>query len=166
MSSTPLVRRLMSWVLAICLIVPYIPSPAYAAEDDNSTVVEEVSSDVFEEVDETNQDAGLDAELDEERDSSSPIADSTTTDVPSFEDNDTIEENTAIDDYDIVVALDGYSESEHLGAGIDTESVYMTSLKVIQQSSGDEIPLNIDFDQEIGKSVYEIRTASGYLRTR
>lgn len=37
----------------------------------------------------------------------------------------------------------------------------MTSLKVIQQSSGDEIPLNIDFDQEIGKSVYEIRTASG-----
>lgn len=37
----------------------------------------------------------------------------------------------------------------------------MTSLKVIRQSSGNEIPLNIDFDQEIGKNVYEIRTASG-----
>jgi len=69
MSSTALVRRLMSWVLAICLIVPYIPSPAYAAEDDNDTVVEEVSSDVIEEADETRQDIDLAAESDEETDS-------------------------------------------------------------------------------------------------
>ena len=68
MSSTALVRRLMSWVLAICLIVPYIPSPAYAAEDDNDTVVE-VSSDVIEEADETRQDIDLAAESDEETDS-------------------------------------------------------------------------------------------------
>lgn len=71
MSSTALVRRLMSWVLAICLIVPYIPSPAYAAEDDNDTVVEEVSSDVIEEADETRQDIDLAAESDEETDSGS-----------------------------------------------------------------------------------------------
>lgn len=167
MSSTALVRRLMSWVLAICLIVPYIPSPAYAAEDDNDTVVEEVSSDVIEEADETRQDIDLAAESDEETDSGS-LSDSATTDVPC---DNTIEENAATDDSDIIAAPDGYvesekpgtvvSESEFLSEEIDTESVYMTSLKVIRQSSGNEIPLNIDFDQEIGKNVYEIRTASG-----
>lgn len=111
MSSTALVRRLMSWVLAICLIVPYIPSPAYAAEDDNDTVVEEVSSDVIEEADETRQDIDLAAESDEETDSGS-LSDSATTDVPC---DNTIEENAATDDSDIIAAPDGYVESRCSG---------------------------------------------------
>ena len=167
MTMTPLVRRLLSWTLAICLIISYVPSPVYAIEESSGAVDADVSD--TGEVNEAEQYGDIVTDLDSAEGLLEATDVLTASNEPYIE--DTVGEVAAVDDSDIAAISDIYAdpaeanaiipEDEYSEENIQTVVGRMTSMKVSSGSSGDTIPLDIEFDEETNQDVYEIRTMSG-----
>ena len=162
-------RRLCSIILTVALLISYIPYPARAVESEGN-VEDKINTDAIA-TDSSDIDSGIESpsvsgpdEITDENNDISVEQEHEQTFESNKENVNTVGKESALARagdfafFDSEVLLD---QEKDQSEDISADELYLTKISITAGSSNQEIPIDVNFENENGKSIQTIKTISG-----